>query len=206
MIESYENGLQIAVSLVCLCLSVYQAVHTKEKAWIMLSFFYGSWLLGDFYWETFLIFFHEPPQFYISDFSWQASYIFLFLLLKQTMPAEAWQKRYALPWLGVIFTAAMGVFYLQWGNFVGNLICALLMGLLLFYATWGLLYLRRAKDKRYRLLCIAVLIFCAMEYATWTASCFWEGTSWGDPYLIADVLLTASLVPFIPAVRKAVRA
>ncbi len=205
MIESYENGLQIAVLLVCLFISIGQASATRDKAWTMLSFFYGAWILGDLYWEIFLIIFHETPRLYVSDFSWHAAYIFLFLLLKQTMPPKAARGKHVLPWLGVVFSAAMCVFYLQWGDVASNLICALLMGLLFFYSIQGLLYLREAPDRRQKLLYVAVLVFCIMEYITWTASCFWAGDSFSSPYIIADMLLTASLVPFISAVRKAVR-
>jgi hypothetical protein len=206
MIESLENGLQIAVYAVCLIVSVVRALRTEERAWVVLAFFYGVLALGDLYLEVFLIFVERSPVFYISEFSWYASYLFLFLLLRQAMPHEAWRKRRALPWLCVAFTVGMGAFYLQWGDPVGNLVCALLMGLLMFYSVWGLLWLRGEADRRQTLLCAAVLTFCAMEYVTWTLSCFFRNDSLLNPYFWADTLTGLSTVLLLPGVRKAVAA
>ena len=206
MIESYENALQIAVLLVCLCFSVVRAARTREKAWILLSFLYGVLLLGDLYWEAYLIFLGVTPSFYVSEFSWYASYLFLFLLLRQTMPPEAWRKRSALPWIGPVFAVGMCAFYMQWGDVAGNLICALLMGLLLFHSILGLLWLRESQDKRQRRLCSAVLFLCAMEYLTWTLSCYFRDNSFANPYYWSDLLLSLSFALLLPGVRKAVAA
>ena len=62
MIESYENGLQIIVLLLCLCVSVGRSIRRRDRAWLLLSFFYGCWVLGDLYWEVFLIFFGTTPS------------------------------------------------------------------------------------------------------------------------------------------------
>ena len=207
MFESLETGLQLLILLVCMYISIWRALATRAREWILLAFFYGSWVLGDLYWEACLIFYGKTPHFfYVSDLNWWASYIFLFLLLKQAFPPEAWQRRRILPWLGVVFTVGMGVFYLQWGDLFSNAVCAVLMGLLLFYAVWGLMYLRQSGSARQRPLCLAVLLFCAAEYCTWTASCFWRADSAASLYLWADTLLSFSFFAFLPAARKAVEA
>ncbi len=207
MIESYENALQFAVALVCLCVSIGRAMRTRERAWILLSAFYACWTLGDLYWEIFLIFLHiTPPYFYVADFSWYASYLLLFLLLRQLLPPEAWRGRRLLPWIGPVFAVAMCAFYLQFGDVASNLVCMALMALLLYHAIRGLLFLRGAADRRQTLLCAAVLVFCAMEYLTWTVSCFWKDDSLTNPYYLADTLLTLSFIPLLPGVGKAVRA
>ncbi len=206
MAESCENALQITVAVICLSVGTVRAVRTREKAWILLSAFYGCWALGDLYWGTFLIFFQRtPPYSYVPEFSWYSSYLLLFLLLRQLLPAEAWRIRGALPWLGVVIAAGMCAFYLQWGGVLSNLICAVLMGLLMLHAIRGLTFIH-GSDRRYMPLCAAVLLFCFAEYATWTASCFWYTDDWTSPYLFADTLITLSFIPLLPAVRRAVRA
>ncbi len=205
MIESHENALQIAVLAVCLAVSVSRAVITKKKEWILLSFFLGSWVLADLYWVTFLIFLDRTPDvFYVSQFSWYASYIFLFLLLRQVLPQEKGPRSF-LPWIGPIFAAGTCAFFMQWGAYAENLICAFLMGLLIFYAIRGLVLPRGAEDKKHLSLCVTVLVFCALEYALWTASCFWEGDSFANPYYWMDTLLTLSFIPLVFAVGRAVK-
>ena len=49
-----------------------------------------------------------------------------------------------------------------------------------------------------------MLAFIALEYALWTASCFWVSDTLTNPYFWFDFLLTLVLLLFLPAVRKAV--
>ncbi len=74
MIELIDNSLQITVLTVCAALSVYLAVRHGSRTWTLLSFFYGSWLLGDVYWLSCLIFYDRTPQIsLVSDLSWYAA-------------------------------------------------------------------------------------------------------------------------------------
>ena len=83
MIERIENALQIAVLLACVSVSLYRAAAGRSRMWTLLFFFYGSWVLGDIYWLACLIFFDQTPQIsVVSDLSWYASYIFLYMLLR----------------------------------------------------------------------------------------------------------------------------
>ena len=90
------------------------------------------------------------------------------------------------------------------GEILSNLIYAVLMGLLLFAS------LRRLTDGngggRSKALALLILLFCLLEYALWTASCFWTGETLGNPYYWFDFLLTLSFPFFLPAVKKAVAA
>ena len=135
MIESLENTLQIAVLLLCAALSLLRAAKRRSRTWTLLFFFYGSFVLGDIYWLACLLFFDRTPQIsVVSDLSWYASYLFLYLLLRQADPPERLNRAGFLPWLGPVFTAGMAVFFTQYGQPLNNLIYAALMGLLLFAA------------------------------------------------------------------------
>ena len=80
MIERIENALQIGTLVVCAAIALYRIVKRRGEAWTLLSFFYGSWLLGDVYWLACLVFYDGTPQISaVSDLSWYASYIFLYL-------------------------------------------------------------------------------------------------------------------------------
>lgn len=217
MIESFENALQIVVLFFCVCAAVYHAIKTKSRAWTLLSFFYGSWLLGDVYWLVCLAFLGSTPEIsVISDLSWCAAYLFLYLLLRQVMPPKPGGEKRLLPWLGFVFSLAMAVFYYSfyvdwgerygiayvlWGKALSNLIYGMLMGLLLFSA------IRRLMDGRGQpgrsFLPAAVLVHCFLEYALWTLSCFFWETTPANPYYWCDLLLTASFLLLLMATKKA---
>ena len=204
MVESYENAIQIAILIICTVFSLYRTAADKSKTWALLSLSYGSWLLGDIYWLLCLIFFETTPQIsVISDLSWYASYIFLYMLLRQVAPPEKAFTRKILPWLGLLFTIAMAVFFIQWGEILSNLIYAALMGLLLYSAIRRLVEKSRYQNQSF--LMIAILIFCMLEYALWTSSCFFKEDTLANPYYWFDFLLSISFVLFIPAVKKTVK-
>ena len=197
MIERIENALQIGVLVVCAAIAVYRTVKRRGEAWTLLSFFYGSWLLGDIYWLACLVFYDGTPQISaVSDLSWYASYIFLYLLLRHTAPPEKPFGAKVLPWLGPVFTAGMGVFFMLRGEIAANLVYAGLMGFLLYAA------IRRLMERRSVYLSVLILVFCLLEYALWTASCFWNDEIVLHPYYWFDFLLTVSFPFFLPATER----
>ena len=70
----------------------------------------------------------------------------------------------------------------------------------------GLVWAKKAENGRLRRFHGTVLAFIALEYALWTASCFWVSDTLTNPYFWFDFLLTLVLLLFLPAVRKAVEA
>jgi len=205
MIESLENGLQIAVLLICSAIALYRLIAYRSRTWILALFFFGSWVLGDIYWLVVLIFYHTTPQIsVVSDLSWFASYIFLYLLLARTSEPDANSRKKLLPWLGPVFAAGMAVFFMQYGSILNNIIYAALMGLLLFASITRLTDINRYRGQLF--LSVMVLVFCLLEYCLWVASCFWSADTLSNPYYWFDFLLSVSFFLFIPATRKAVTA
>ena len=197
MIERIENALQIGTLVVCAAIALYRIVKRRGEAWTLLSFFYGSWLLGDIYWLACLVFYDGTPQISaVSDLSWYASYIFLYLLLRHTAPPEKPFGAKVLPWLGPVFTAGMGVFFMLRGEIAANVAYAALMGFLLYAA------IRRLMERRSVYLSVLILVFCLLEYALWTASCFWNDEIVLHPYYWFDFLLTVSFPFFLPATER----
>ena len=206
MIETLENGAQLAAVTVCLFFSLRRLARGRERAFELLALFYTCYLLGDLYWQLHLHFYKQVPQVrYVSDVSWLASWLFLYCLLRNASTPEERRERHPLLLAPPIFAAAMCAYYLRWGAFLSNLVSALMMSLLMIHAIRGLLYLRGGAEPR-RLLYRATLFFCVCEYAAWTASCFFWCDSLASPYFWCDVLLTISIVLLLPAARKAVDA
>ena len=220
MIESAENIIQLVLTGVCVCISVYRAARTKERVWVLLGLFAGIFFLGDLYWQLFLIFYHGTPQFYsVADLTWYTAFLFLLLLLiyvrvdiyGQHMPEgvfrpvglRGWARQFSpVLWLIPAFTGGMCVFYMQWGDYLGNILSAILMTGLLWHAASGLMSLRGEAGKRS--IFIVTLLFCLLEYAVWTSSCFWGGDSLSNVYYWFDFLLSCTFLLFPRALRKAV--
>ena len=206
MIESLENSFQNAVLLFCTAVALYRAFRQRSRTWTLLAFFCGSWLLGDLYWLVCLLYYDQTPQIkVVSDLSWYAGCVFLYLLLREAAPPERDGRARLLSWMGPVFAAAMAAYYyIQWGSLLSNVIYAALMGLL-FYASVQ----RLAERGRYgnqRALCAVTLVFCLLEYGLWTASCFWWEVSLRNPYFWFDIAQSVCLFFFLPATRKAVAA
>ncbi len=203
MIETLDNALQLSVGGICVLLAAGKIIASRKRKWTLLLLFYSGFFLGNLYWFLYLLFYQRTPQYYIADLSWWAGYLFLILLLKETETNKS-AGRSLLPWLGPAFTAGMCMFFIQRGEYISNIIYAVFLGVLLWNAIRGLLKSdaekRRSKNT---VLCGVTLFFCAMEYAEWTASCFWVGDTLKNPYFWFDTLLTVCFPLFLPAVRKA---
>ena len=203
MIESFDNSLQIIVLLICASIALYKAITQHSQTWVLAFLFFGSWVLGDIYWLVCLLFYGKTPQISIvSDLSWYASYIFLYLLLYHRSAPDKESIKHLIPWLGPIFAAGMAIFFMQWGEILSNLIYASLMGLLLFAALGRKIDRRRYRNQHF--LSGMILLFCLLEYGLWTASCFWSSDTLSNPYYWFDFLLTLSFIFLLPAIKKAV--
>ncbi len=204
MIEIAENGLQTAVLLICAGWALLRVLAFESRTWTMLLLFYAGWILGDIYWLVYLLFFGRTPVFsVVSDLSWYAAIMFLYLLLRHTSPPHRPRERRLLPFLGPVFTLGMAAFFMQWGEYGNNLIYACLMGLLLFTA---LRILSETPAGGKRSLAAVTLVYCLLEYALWTASCFADNPPMNLIYYGLDVLLTGCMVFFLPAVKRTVTA
>ena len=205
MIEIVENAIQLGTTGLCTVLALFHAARSGKRAWLLLALASGVYFLGDLYWLLFLVFYGMTPRdTYIPYLSWYAFYVFLLLLLLEVRGLRPAVPHSRALWLIPLFTAGMAAFYLQWGDWVGNITAAVLMSLLLWHTADCLLLWRgnAAADKRH--FALALLAFCAAEYAAWTSSCFWMGDTLGNPYFWFDTLLSFCFLLFPPALRKAV--
>ena len=205
MIESTENILQLAATLFCTLFAVLYAAKTYKRIWALLALASGVYFLGDLYWQLYLMFYGQTPSHtHIPYLGWYASYVFLLLQLLEIRGERPARPRSRLLWLIPPFTAGMAAFYLQWGDWLGNLVSAVLMGLLLWHTADCLSLWRDRADAGRRGFAASILLFCAAEYAAWTCSCFWEGDTLQNPYLWFDALLSVCFLIFPFALRRAV--
>ena len=207
--ELIENLLQLLVTVAGAGLSgIAYYKNPRQTHLLLLLCFYGCFALGDLYWTLYLLLFSTTPQvFYVSEFGWIASGIFLRILQATLSSPEERASRSRKAWLAPLVGVPLLVFYCTYGDILSNLIWCGMMIALSFCSIRGLAYARRqtgaARDMRH--FHTAVLCFAASEYLLWTAGCFWQNDSLASPAFWCDILLTLAILGLLPATRKAVR-
>ena len=79
--ELIENLLQLLVTFAGACIAGFAHWKSRAQKYFLLFCFYGCFALGALYWTLYLLLFSTTPRvFYVSEFGWVASMIFLRIL------------------------------------------------------------------------------------------------------------------------------
>ena len=207
--ELIENALQLLVTFLGFCLAWLCYRKHQKQAYFLLLCFYGCFALGALYWTLYLLLFDTTPQvFYVSEFGWVASLIFLRILQATLAGTDERSFRCRRAWLAPAFGVPLLAFYCTFGDILSNLIWCGMMIWLSYCAIRGLVYAKTqtgtARNMRY--FHIGVLRFAGSEYLLWTVGCFWPDTSPASLTFWCDMLLTLAILGLLPATRKAVAA
>ena len=204
-VESIENLIQLGTLGVSSAISAQYYFSSQRHEWAMMSLASLVYFLGDLYWQLYLIFFGDTPYYsHISYFSWYASYLFLILLILEFRGKDRRKLKNPLMRLIPVFTVLMAFFYMLQGDYISNIICAVIMSVLMWQATEGFIMAETEGKRNARLFYIAVLALCITEYVSWTVSSFWTENSIRNPYFWTDSFLSLIFVLFPLTLRKAV--
>ena len=207
--ELIENLLQLLTTFVGALLSGVAYRKSGRQAYFLLLCFYGCFALGSLYWTLYLLLFDTTPRvFYVSEFGWVASVIFLHILQATLAGTDERSFRCRRAWLAPVFGVPLLAFYCTFGDIFSNLIWCGMMIWISFCAIRGLVYANEQTDtaRNMRYFHIGVLCFVFAEYLLWTVGCFWPNTSPASPTFWCDMLLTLAILGLLPATRKAVDA
>ncbi len=206
MIEIFENAISILCTGVSASIALYYAGRSQKREWTLLGLFSCAFLLGDIYWTLYYLIYSETPFYsYIPDLSWASSFIFLILFLLHIRDKD--QRWISSPflWLIHIFTIGMCVFFMSYGDYLFNIVDAVLMTVIIWECVNSLIFMHRSDGSSVRrCVYIIALIFCAAEYAMWIISCFWMGDTILNPYYWFSFISSACFIILIPATVKAV--
>ena len=207
--ELIENLLQLLVTFIGALLSGISYRKSRRQAYFLLLCFYGCFALGALYWTLYLLLFDTTPRvFYVSEFGWVASVIFLRILQATFSTPEECSFRCCRAWLAPAFGLPLLAFYCTFGDILSNLIWCSMMIWLSFCAIRALAYAKTqtgaAQNTRY--FHIGVLCFVFAEYLLWTEGCFWQNISLASPTFWCDMLLTLAILGLLPTTRRAVDA
>ena len=139
--ELIENLLQLLTTFVGALLSGISYRKSRRQAYFMLLCFYGCFALGALYWTLYLLLFDTTPRvFYVSEFGWVASVIFLRILQATLTGTNERSFRCRRAWLALAFGVPLLAFYCTFGDILSNLIWCGMMIWLSFCAIRGLAY------------------------------------------------------------------
>ena len=208
MIETIDNAIQLLFTAISASIAAYYATKSRSHAWILCTLVSGSYFLGDFYWQLYLMFYgHTPHYSWIPVLGWRASAIFMLLLLTEVRG----ERDHSVPMKKIliiipIFTVAMSTYYAFFDGILENLVIAIIMTVLIWNSVDCFIDIRRGNcaNPRCKWLCLVILLYCAMEYTTWTISCNWMGDTLGNPYFWFEGVLAVAFLLFLPATGKAV--
>jgi len=190
MVESIDNYIQLAILGLCFGISLFKAVTKRRRSWVLVSVFYSAFFLGSLYWELFYYFRGDTPsKFYVAEFDWYVSYLFLFLFMKYQSNIKTTAKKSRIRWLVPVFAGGLSVYYMTFGQISSNIISAILMSMLGMAAVKGLF----SDDTKMKPVYIATLVFFFLEYAMWTVSCLIDEVSFSNPYYYIDMAVSLCL-------------
>ena len=129
--ELIENLLQLLVTFVGALLSGIAYRKSGRQAYFLLLCFYGCFALGALYWTLYLLLFDTTPRvFYVSEFGWVASVIFLRILQATLTGTDERSFRCRRAWLAPAFGVPLLAFYCTFGDILSNLIwCGMMIWL-----------------------------------------------------------------------------
>ena len=136
--ELIENLLQLLVTFVGVLLSGIAYRKSRRQAYFLLLCFYDCFALGALYWTLYLLLFDTTPRvFYVSEFGWVASVIFLRILQATLTSQDERSFRCRRAWLAPAFGVPLLAFYCIFGDILSNLIWCGMMIVLSYCAIRG---------------------------------------------------------------------
>ena len=189
--EIIDNTFQVIVLAAMALLAFILAFRRSSRSCLILAFGYASFMMGTLYYLLHLIILgHGPQVFYVAECSWMASYFF-FLSLE------------ILYWEGLRppfspFALAAGVVFAGVVMRVQVFGPSPLMSGALAYLCFSALQ----KEKRLRPYEIALLFEMSLQILLFVVSEFIRDYTQFSLYYAVDILLTLTLVSFLPHILR----
>ena len=115
--ELIENLLQLLTTFLGALLSGIAWQKSRRQAYFLLLCFYGCFALGSLYWTLYLLLFNTTPRvFYVSEFGWVASVIFLRILQATLTDSGERGFRCRKAWLALLVGVPLLVLLHVWGR------------------------------------------------------------------------------------------
>ena len=185
--ELIENLLQLLTTFVGALLSGISYRKSGRQAYFLLLCFYGCFALGALYWTLYLLLFDTTPRvFYVSEFGWVASLIFLRILQATLAGADEHAFRCRRAWLAPAFGVPLLAFYCIFGDILSqpDLVRHDDMALLLRHSWTGLRQWADRRGAEYAVFPHRRAVLCRLGISALDGGLLLAGNLTGKPHLL----------------------
>ena len=203
--EIIDNTFQVIVLAAMALLAFILAFRRSSRSCLILAFGYASFMMGTLYYLLHLIILgHGPQVFYVDECSWMASYFFFLSL--EILYWEGLRPPFSPFALaaGVIIAGVVMRVQVFGPSLLMSGALALTFGALAltFGALAYLCFSALQKEKRLRPYEIALLFEMSLQILLFVASGFIRDYTRFSLYYAVDILLTLTLVSFLPHILR----
>ena len=192
--ELIDNCFQVAVLFCAALASIAAAFRKKDRRFLILALFFLCVSMGTLYWVLHLFILGNVPQvFYVSEFSWLASY--LFLLSFQMVRTDRVKPFFSpLSLICALFTAAVILVFRMFGpSYFVSAAFAGVMSAIVYLAVWRL---RRRGGGG--LIDCWLLLCVGLQLLLLVVSVFMRDYTRFNLYFAVDITLTFSFAALLP--------
>ena len=191
--EIVDNLFQTVVLFAAMTAAFVLAVLKRSRVLMMLSFGYGSFMMGTlFYVLHIMILGYNPKIFYVSEVSWLGAYLFFFsiaLLNADKVKFNISGAVAALLVYAVSFTFKIfGPSHITSGAF------AFLVGGITYLSLCGI----KKRGVKNSASDIMLVVCVLLQISLYIVSIFMSGYTRFNPYFAVDIALTSSMVSLLP--------
>ena len=204
LLEYAENILQLLAVLVAMLTSLFRYINRRERSWLYAMLFFLCFFLSSYSWTSYLVIMGESPN--ISDlltyFGWNASYVFLLILVLQVKTPEERKYIHPLMFLPIPLNIWQLTLYLPYGGEVNSIYQVTMVTAIACMSIQSICWYRKKQQSRAArpYVAAAALLFCLFEFGMWTSTCF-EGFV-ADLYYVFSFLATGSFILLIWAMNR----
>ena len=197
--ELIDNCFQVAVLFCAALASITAAFRQKDRRFLILALFFLCVSMGTLYWVLHLFILGNVPQvFYVSEFSWLASY--LFLLSFQMVRTDRVKPFFSpLSLICALFTAVVILVFRMFGpSYFVSAAFAVAVSAIVYLTVWRL---RRSGVGR--LIDCWLLLCVGLQLLLFAVSGFTQDYTRFNFYFAVDIALTCSFAVLLPlAIRE----
>ena len=209
-LDNYADIIVLVMTVIGLLLSFFKYIDVPKKGYLFLTIFFLSGFFSDYYWTIFSLVMAESPNVspIIAYLGWNIGYVFLFFFAFHMHDVKA--RRYFNPLM--LLPVPINVFQFtlfnqyaeSFAEVFNNVVHVTTTTITACMCMQGLLYFLKNKKNgaRFPFSSLIVLIFIALQYATFTVSCYFSESDISNPYYILQFLTYLSEMFFVFAVKK----
>ncbi|MCR4990691.1 MAG: response regulator [Lachnospiraceae bacterium] len=185
-LDVIHNVITLIVTIIGLLICLFHYIEMPKKGWLFSTIFFLMLLLSDYYWTLYTLVMHRDPEIsaVFAYLGYNIGYLFLFFAVL-VMQREG-SRRYfnLLMLLPIPLNIYQLTLYLQYGGFFNNIYQCTVLTLVAVICLKEILYCYKNRRSGIGVPAfhLAALLYVTCAFGMWTASCFFWGDDWTNPY------------------------